>query len=397
MGDGGKLFFGEDIRKRGEGRYYIILKKTGHIRVAMAVTDDLETDQRVARHAEALQEAGCEVTVIGRELPESRAVAFGFAAERMALRHRRGWKFYAEYNRRVASRIAALWPDVVWANDTDTLVGCWVASKRCGARLVLDCHELFPEVPEIQGKPFVRWVWTTVERLLMPRCDARLTVCQSIADYYGRRYGVEMAVVRNVPSGKWRVESGKREAESGKQRVLLYQGAVNVGRGVDWAIDALEWLPECRLVVAGDGDLLEQMKSYAAGKAWAERVSFLGRVSPAELREITAKADVGLVMLEDMGLSYHYALPNRIGDFVVAGVPMVVSDLPEMAAVVRGFDIGEVIDGTGAKALAAAVERLLGRWGAMDAGQREARFGAAREDMDWEMEKEKLVELIIES
>ena len=106
---------------------------------------------------------------------------------------------------------------------------------------------------------------------------------------------------------------------------------------------------------------------------------------------------MGLVMLEDMGLSYHYALPNRIGDFVVAGVPMVVSDLPEMAAVVRGFDIGEVIDGTGAKALAAAVERLLGRWGAMDAGQREARFGAAREDMDWEREKEKLVELIIDN
>ena len=181
--------------------------------------------------------------------------------------------------------------------------------------------------------------------------------------------------------------------------MLLYQGCVNKGRGVDWAIDALEFLPECRLVVAGGGDLLEEMKAYAAQKPWAEKISFLGRMKPEELERLTRSCGVrlagsrfpqavGMVMLEDMGLSYHYALPNRIGDFVAAGVPMVVSDLPEMARVVRRFGVGEVMDAPTPQALAEAVKRVLAReWTDDD-------FAAAREDMDWKKEKKKLIEII---
>ena len=172
---------------------------------------------------------------------------------------------------------------------------------------------------------------------------------------------------------------------------------MNVGRGVDWAIDALEWLPECRLVVAGDGDLLEEMKAYAAAKPWRDRISFTGRLMPAELHDLTPQADVGLVMLEDLGLSYHYALPNRIGDFIQAGVPMVVSDLPEMSAVVKRYGVGEVMKmphpptpspiGEEGKALAQAVERVLAReW-------TDADFEAARRDMDWNKEKQLLIKI----
>ena len=158
-----------------------------------------------------------------------------------------------------------------------------------------------------------------------------------------------------------------------------------MGRGVDWAIDALEWLPECRLVVAGDGDLLEEMKAYAASKEWSERISFTGRLMPEEMHALTPQADVGLVMLEDMGLSYHYALPNRIGDFVQAGVPMVVSDLPEMAAVVKRYRIGEVMREPGAKALADSIQKVIA------IGKERYNFEPARRDMDWNKEKQILI------
>lgn len=365
----------------------------------MAVSNDLLTDQRVMRHVEALREAGCEVTTVCRtDLP---------------VRWQRGWRFYAAFNWRLWRRLRRMECDVIWANDTDTLLGCWMASLKCqrvnestgqrAVKLVMDAHELFPEVPEIQDKPVVQWVWRTIEKWLMPKCDALITVCQSIADYYKERYGVEMKVVRNLGS----YELGVRSYELGErsERLLLYAGKVNVGRGVDWAIDALEWLPECRLVVAGDGDLLEEMKTYAAQKAWSDRIEFTGRLMPEEMARLTQKADVGLVMLEDRGLSYHYALPNRIGAFVQAGVPMVVSDLPEMAAVVRKFGIGEVINLTEkternrnrncsdssvreSKALAEAVEKVLAReWSEGD-------FAAAREDMDWNKEKQKIIEAV---
>jgi len=428
------------------------------MKVVMAVTNDLLTDRRVMRHAETLREAGCEVVCIGKR--------------ELGVKARRGWRFYAEYNVRLMLRLLRSRADIVWANDTDTLAACTLAAKLKGKKLVMDAHELFPEVPELIGRERVKRVWEWIERMMMPRCDALLTVCQSIADYYKERYGVEMVVVRNVrrvESGEWRVESGEWKVESGKWKVesgesadagessslkmLLYQGAVNKGRGVDWAIDALEWLEDCRLVVAGGGDLLEEMKAYAAKKPWAERIAFMGRLMPEELEGLTRKADVGLVMLEDMGLSYHFALPNRIGDFVAAGVPMVVSDLPEMSRVVREFGVGEVIE-SGERRVESGERRVesgerraesgewrvesgerraeSGEWGVesgergvesgdrgvesgkwrAECGERRARalaeavrrvlarewtekdFEAARRDMDWDKEKEKLLGIV---
>ena len=342
-------------------------------RIVMAVSNDLLTDQRVMRHVEALREAGYEVdTVCRTDFP---------------VRWQKGWRFYAAFNwrlwREVRLRVKELKGQrmIVWANDTDTLLGCWLAAHgRC--KLVMDAHELFPEVPEIQEKPLVKWVWRTIEKWLMPKCDALITVCQSIADYYREKLGVQMTVVRNLSS----YELGVRSNELG-DNVLLYAGKVNVGRGVDWAIDALEWLPECRLIVAGDGDLLEEMKAYAAQKAWSDRVEFTGRLLPEAMTALAAKADVGLVMLEDKGLSYHFALPNRVGTFVQAGVPMVVSDLPEMARVVRTFGVGAVMERQGTLGLVDAVKAVLARnWKDDD-------FAAAREDMDWNKEKQKLIDL----
>jgi glycosyltransferase involved in cell wall biosynthesis len=339
----------------------------------MAVTNDLVTDRRVMRHVETLREAGYAVTLIGKN--------------DLRVRNKKTWKFYAEYNLRLWWRLLRSKCDVVWANDTDTLLACFLAARMKRKRLVMDAHELFPEVPELVGREKVKRVWERIERRIMPKCDALLTVCQSIADYYRERYGVQMAVVRNVPLME-HSESKPTISAHRSPFTLLYQGAVNVGRGVDWAIDALEWLDGCRLVIAGGGDLLDQMKAYAAQKPWADRIEFLGRLTPDQLQPLTRQADVGLVMLEDMGLNYHYALPNRIGDFVAAGVPIVVSDLPEMAAVVRRFNIGEVIEGTGARPLAQAVGKVLAKdW-------HDADFAEARKDMDWNKEKQKLIEII---
>ena len=404
-------------------------------RIAMAVTNDLVTDRRVLRHAETLREAGYEVVLIG----VSSSVKSTPNCSLLTTHYKKGWRFYLEFNVSLRRRLMELKPDAVWANDTDTLLGCWMAASKLRKPLVMDAHELFPEVPEIQRKPFVKWVWRTIERCLMPKCDALLTVCDSIAAYYKEKYGVEMAVVRNLPAcggnlenpgngfdkisqdfdgsnKSWKSKENLEDLKDshnfaergGEEKMLLYQGKVNVGRGVDWAIDALEWLEDCRLVVAGDGDLLEEMKAYAKSKPWCDRIEFLGRMKPEEMETITPKADVGLVMLEDMGLSYHFALPNRIGDFVAAGVPMVVSDLPEMAAVVRKFGGGEVMYSSiaasrrspypkigedfgraQANALAEAVRKVLAR------GKENYYFAAAREEMDWIKEKVKLINIAV--
>ena len=353
----------------------------------MAVTNDLVIDRRVDRHCRTLQEAGYEVLLIGRRLPDSGEVERPYRTLRPVLRHTHGPLFYAEFNHVLARILRQEKPDIVWANDSDALPGCYSAARRLHCPIVMDAHELFPELPEVIGRPLVRWAWKAINRYYIPRCDALLTVCNSFAEYYRQHLGVTMTVVRNLQAG-----TGQPKVEkTSSTPVLLYQGAINVGRGVDWAIDAMEWLPDCRLLIAGGGDLTEEMKALAASRPWADRIQFLGRLPHEELDRLTPQADVGLLMLEDLGLSYHLTLPNRVGDFVAAGVPMVVSDMPETSAVVRRYGIGEIIDGTGPKALAEAIQRLLAHWSTLSLAEREARFAPAREDFDWNKEKQKLI------
>jgi len=387
--------------------------------IAVAVTNDLMTDQRVDRTCRTLTEAGYAVTLIGRRLPTSKPLPERkYRTQRMRLLFIRSAFFYLEYNFRLLLRLLRLRPDAVWANDTDTLAACTLAARMLRKPLLFDAHELFTEVPELIGRPGVQAVWRWVERTCLPHVAVGYTVCQSVAKEYRRRYGVEMHVVRNLGEGGMRAEGGSGEnaaemhakpasgltfeGEQPEIRTLLYQGAVNVGRGVREAIDALEWLPEWRLVVAGDGDVRAELQSYAASLPWGERVTFLGRVEPQALHELTRQAYLGICLLEDLGLNYRYALPNRVGDFIQAGVPLLATDFVEIRRVMEEYGTGALTEACPrekngeeyrayVRRLAATIEETQRLWQEMTAEEREARFARARKELCWENEKKQLL------
>lgn len=369
-------------------------------RIYMAVTNDLVTDQRVDRACRALGEAGYKVTLVGRLLPRSGPVGERpYRTRRMRLFFRRSALFYAEYNLRLLGLLLCAPADAFYANDSDTLPACAWAARLRRKRLVFDAHELFPDVPELVDKPRVRAVWRWVERRCLPRADAAVTVSQCVADEYRRRYGTEMAVVRNLPL---RAAAPAAVADSG---LLLYQGAVNVGRGVRELIDAMQHLDTCRLVVAGDGDLLPELRRYAAGLPWGGRIEFLGRTDSDELRRITPSAALGFCLLEDLGLSYRYALPNRIGDFVQARVPIYATGFPEIAHLTEAYGTGTLADpcpreksGPAYQAyvarLAEGIRHALDCWQAMEPAERARRFDRAAAELCWENEKKRLLAVV---
>lgn len=370
--------------------------KSGNIQqIVVAVTNDLATDQRVDRSCRALAEAGYGVLLVGRRLKESPGLTpRPYRVARMRLVFRRSAAFYAEYNLRLFLRLLFSRADAFYANDADTLLACCMAARLRNRKLFFDAHELFPDVPELVGKPRIQAVWRQVERRCLPYVDSAITVCQSLADEYGRRYGIKMAVVRNLPS----LQANPTMQPQSSQPVILYQGAVNVGRGVRELIDVMNLLPGCRLIVAGNGDLLEQLKHYAAAKPWSNRIEFLGRIAPDDLRILTQKADVGTCLLEDLGLSYHYALPNRIGDMAQAGVPIVATGFPEIRRIVESYSIGTLVAAcpsekegqayeTFLQELAAAINNTLLYWRQLSPDERRSRFSQARRDLCWENEK----------
>ena len=403
-------------------------------RIIMAVTNDLLTDQRVDRSCRALQESGYAVTLIGRrlghasgfghtsnEVAEKALDARPYRCVRMRLLFRRSALFYAEYNMRLLLKLLLMRADAFYANDSDTLPACCWAARLRGKKLLFDAHELFPDVPELVGKPRVQRVWKWVERTCLPRVDAAFTVSQSVADEYRRRYGVAMTVVRNLPE---RIENGELRMENYpgaaalnvtgdtpaqfsilNSQLILYQGAVNVGRGVRELVDVIGRLPQCRLVVAGDGDLLEELREYAADKPWSERIMFLGRVDPNQLHALTTKADMGVCLLEDLGLSYRCALPNRVGDFVQAGVPLLATGFVEIQRVIEHYGIGATTEACPAVKDGEAYDQYLGRladtiadtlhaWHTMPQEERDRRFARARKELCWDNEKKTLIKTI---
>lgn len=358
-------------------------------RILMAVTDDLVTDQRVHRSCTALTEAGYEVVLIGRRLPHSLPVERGYRTIRMRLLFRRSAAFYAEFNIRLLLRMLFLRADIIYANDTDTLLGCYLVARIRRKPLFLDAHELFCEVPELVGRERVRRFWQHIEDHIIPRLSGACTVCRPIADIYRERHGVDFAVVRNVPMGG-RLDSQPRDGS----RVLLYQGAVNVGRGVDWMIEAMGLLPEYSLVVAGDGDELEAMKTLADSKPWRDRISFVGRLAPDDLRPLTRQAHIGLVLLADLGKNYYYSLPNRIADFVHVGVPVLATDFPEIRNVVDHYGVGTLVSGHSPEAIALKVRETTAHWSQVDEARRHEIFATAATELNWEHEKHRLLEAV---
>ena len=322
--------------------------------------------------------------------------ALPYATCRMRLLFRRTAFFYAEYNLRLFLLLLFSRADCFYANDTDTLLASTLAARLRRKPLLFAAHELFPDVPELQGRPRVQAVWRWVERRCLPHVSGAFTVCQSVADEYRSRYGIEMTVVRNVPDTPPAINTSH---EVTCPRTLLYQGAVNIGRGVKELIDVLQLLPDCRLVVAGDGDCLADERKHAANVPWGDRVQFLGRVEPDRLHALTSQADLGLCLLQDLGLNYRYSLPNRIADFANAGVPILATDFPEIRRVLERYGTGSLTgplpnDPSGdnysqyLESLARDIRQALQYWDTLPADERTRRFTKAGEELNWQHEKQ---------
>ena len=384
------------------------------LRVAVVVTNDLLTDQRVGRTCDTLVDKGCVVTLVGRILPGSGPIARRYATRRFRLPFRKGPLFYASYNVRLFFFLLCARYDLVVANDTDTLLASYFAVLLRKKAILYDAHELFPDVPELVGRERTRAAWVCIERLVLPRIGRRVrgsavTVNASLASVFHQRYGLEMSVVRNVPATwpaqpKGRGSMNSSEACVHDCHMLLYQGALNVGRGLEQLVRSLQYLPKWKLVLAGDGDIAGRLKGEVSSLPWRDRIVFLGRVEPHRLRLLTQEADLGWVVMEPMGLNYILSLPNRVGDYVAANVPFLASDFPELMAFLDTCPVGRTIpvrDEVGQlsnyKLLAERIESFWNDWQALPPGEREHRFAMARRFLDWSVDRENLLDAVRKS
>lgn len=359
-------------------------------RAIVCVTNDLVTDNRVHRTCTVLQELGYEVLLVGRHLPDSPPLERPYATKRMRLIFRKGPLFYAEYAKRLFLLLLFARHDLVVANDLDTLLPAYLVARLRGKKLVYDSHEYFTEVPELEGR-FARKVWLGIERWIFPKLKHVITVNDSIANAYRQRYGNAITVVRNIPMPR---ELGplptRAELDLPHDRFLLVlQGSgINVQRGGEEAVLAMRELPDALLLLIGGGDAWQVLERMVEEHGLQDRVRLLPRMPYERMMQYTRNADLGLSLDKDTNLNYRFSLPNKLFDYFRAGIPALVTDLPEVAGIVRKYDAGLVLPAPDPALIAAEVRALQADPGRCARLREKAIFAAA--SLDGAREKETL-------
>lgn len=361
-------------------------------KVYIAVINDLVTDQRVHRVAAMLIDLDMVVCCIGRRRKYSPPVqGQDFMVRRFRMLFNKGPLFYAFFNIRLFfTLIFVPRPTLFIANDLDTLPAVYLAAKIRRVKLIYDSHEFFTQVPELINRKGVQSIWKWIENMLIPRVDHAITVSYSIAEIYRRLYGTRFVVARNFQE---RRQVSVRKT-SGERPVVMYQGALNVGRGLELMIRSMKYLEEVDFVIAGTGDIEGELKELAKQLGISGRVIFKGRLDPRDLVPLTCSAGLGISLEEDMGLNYRYALPNKMFDYIQCRVPVLCSALPEMAKIVETYGIGIAIRKRDPENIAKVVRFMLEE---QESGAWDKALERAAEELCWENESDQYIAVLKES
>eukprot|EP00825_Cyclidium_porcatum_P008314 TRINITY_DN14136_c0_g1_i2.p1 TRINITY_DN14136_c0_g1~~TRINITY_DN14136_c0_g1_i2.p1 ORF type:complete len:232 (-),score=30.83 TRINITY_DN14136_c0_g1_i2:225-920(-) len=165
-----------------------------------------------------------------------------------------------------------------------------------------------------------------------------------------------------------------------------------MGRGVEWIINAMPYLENCILCICGEGDLFHEMQALVKEKHLEKRVIFTGRLPFEELNQYTALADLGFILLENMGLSYYYSLPNRVFDYMKYGVPVLASNFPEIARIVEPNHTGKLISHYEPEYLAKVITQMLKEW--EDKSTYKNRLKELADKYCWENEEKVMLEIV---
>ncbi|MBU1370996.1 MAG: glycosyltransferase [Bacteroidetes bacterium] len=315
--------------------------------VYVSVINDLVTDQRVHKSCTSMQKAGFKVFLIGRRLRNSPPMdTRSYSCKRMRLYVEKGPLFYAWFNIRLFFLLLFSKQDLLVSNDLDTLLPNFIISRLKRIPLVYDSHEYFTETPELTGRPIVQKVWKAIEKYVLSRMDEMITVNESIAGLFREKYGIVVHVVRNVPFRLHLKPESSREQLNlpANKRLLILQGSgINIQRGAEELVLSMKYIDDSLLLIIGGGDVLPVLKQMCKANKLDDKIMFLPRMPYAELIKYTTLADLGFTLDKPTNLNYRFSLPNKLFDFIQAGVPVIASDLPEIRRIIESYQIGNFI------------------------------------------------------
>lgn len=343
------------------------LSKSVHqsVDVAFALTGDPRVNSRALRQLRLLSELGFKVLVLGHGTPVGMTRMNMKDVTLICLPRPTGSgpRFFWRNHRQFKSALKYVKSTVYHASDLYTLPAMRKAADRHHARLVFDARELYTHLPSTTRRPWVRATWEVIQHLHIHRANCVYTVSESIAHHLQKKHNAQnICLMRNIPAPQAATPARslrERLALPPNVTIILHQGNLQKHRGATMMVEAMLHTDNAVLVFMGHGPLRSDIEHLVQNLDLQAKVRFIDPVPPEKLLSVTASADLGLTFLEDCCLNHRYALPNKLFEYLAAGVPVIASDLPEISQIIQRFSVGCVVPPGNTKALAAALNRAV--------------------------------------
>jgi len=365
------------------------------MKIVYFILNRFDYDSRARLEVETLKSMGHDIAIVatvGGELKEY----LGCPIHRIAQDTWPSRKIrFIQYNLKAASIGTRLAADIFHAVDLDTFYAARSAARKTGAKLIYESRELYTELEALAGRNTVRAFWRMLERRLIGKADKVITINGSIADELAKRYGIARPeVIRNVaPSTKSTkpVDLHSMLKIPSDHRIIIYQGILRSGQGLTYLLNLLTGLEKVTLVLIGQGPIQADLGKATRDLNIGERVRFVGMVPPDKLQDYTASGNAGVLFMEDAALNNRLALPQKLFQYLSAGIPQIVSPLPEIAGFVEREKTGIVVSLTDPQGDASKINEFL---------RDNVRYGAARDNCarsarenNWEIESQILIRI----
>lgn len=364
-------------------------------KVIVSVINDLVTDQRVHKVCQTLINIGFDVVLVGRKMKSSPAMnERPYKYRRMKLVFEKGPLFYAEFNIRLFIFLLFKSSNLLVSNDLDTLLPNYLISKIKKLPLVYDSHEYFTEVPELVDRKIVQSIWKFIERSIFPKLKHVITVNDSIADLFEKDYGLRPLVVRNIPrkANNDLISTREKLGLPNDKNIIILQGSgINVDRGAEELVESMKFVENTLLLIIGGGDVIEYLKKLTISLGISDKILFKSRMPYEEMIQYTRVSDLGITFDKSTNINYKYSLPNKLFDYIHAGVPVLSSDLPETKKIIIKYNVGDYILDHDPESISDKLNNVLADKELMAKWKKNCSFAA--QELTWENEEKTLKEI----
>lgn len=304
--------------------------------------------------------------------------------------------FYLKFIWHLKLKLISTKASIIFAEDIYTLPFVVFFGKLKRAKIYYDSRELFGYLAGLKSKKFKQFFWKLVEKLFIRQADFVIVTGPMDGEFLKKKYNLKnIILLRNFPRyyKPSRIPDLHSQLKIDKsKKIILYQGVLLKGRGIDKIFSVLNELPHHVFLIAGGGEEKENLKQLSAKMGLADRVYFLGKYTQEELPKVTASADIGVSLIENLSTSYYYALPNKLFEYIMSEVPVIVSNLPQMKEIIDKYDVGFAVNPDNKSELIDAIRKLSDDKSLIDSKKQNCKI--ASQELNWEKEVTMLLKTV---